>query len=161
MTEVVLNEGITAIPTSCFNGATALESVTIPVSLQTVGANAFAKCTKLKAAHYTGTQAQWNNVTVSTGNDCLTALMDRKNIAVTGISLDKAELELKLKDEPAQLAATITPTDATNTTVVWTSSNEKVATVDALGKVTPVEVGETVITLFLCPRFSLDTNVQL
>ena len=147
LTEVVLNEGITAIPASCFNGATALESVTIPVSLQTVGTNAFAKCTKLKAAHYTGTQAQWNNVTVSTGNDCLTALMDRKNIAVTGISLDKAELELKLKDEPAQLAATITPTDATNTTVVWTSSNEKVATVDALGKVTPVEVGETVITV--------------
>ena len=146
LTEVVLNEGITAIPASCFNGATALESVTIPVSLQTVGTNAFAKCTKLKAAHYAGTQAQWNNVTVNAGNDCLTALMDRRNIAVTGISLDKAELELKLKDEPAQLVATITPNDATNTSVVWTSNNEKVATVDAVGKVTPIEVGEAVIT---------------
>lgn len=146
LTEVVLGEGITAIPASCFNGATALESVTIPVSLQTVGANAFAKCTKLKAAHYAGTQAQWNNVTVNAGNDCLTALMDRRNIAVTGISLDKAELELKLKDEPAQLVATITPNDATNTSVVWTSNNEKVATVDAVGKVTPIEVGEAVIT---------------
>ena len=146
LTEVVLGEGITAIPASCFNGATALESVTIPVSLQTVGANAFAKCTKLKAAHYAGTQAQWNNVTVNAGNDCLTALMDRRNIAVTGISLDKAELELKLKDEPEQLVATITPNDATNTSVVWTSNNEKVATVDAVGKVTPIEVGEAVIT---------------
>ena len=77
----------------------------------------------------------------------MTALMNKGKVAVTGISLDKAELELKLKGESVQLVATITPTDATNTTVAWTSSNEKVATVDALGKVTPVEVGETVITV--------------
>ena len=146
LTEVILEEGITAIPASCFNRATALESITIPVSLQTVGKNAFNKCAKLKTAHYAGTQAQWNAVTVEAGNDYLTALMEKGNIAVTGISLDKAELELKLKGASEQLVATIAPNDATNTTVVWTSSNEKVATVDTLGKVAPVGIGEAIIT---------------
>ena len=146
LTKVILEEGITAIPASCFNGATALESITIPVSLQTVGKNAFRKCAKLKTAHYAGTQAQWNAVTVEAGNDYLTVLMEKGNIAVTGISLDKAELELKLKGASEQLVATIAPNDATNTTVVWTSSNEKVATVDTLGKVAPVGIGEAIIT---------------
>ena len=147
LTEAVLGEGIKTIPESCFESAGALASITLPVSLTTVGAYAFCDCSGLKEIHYAGTQEQWDTVKVGEENDALTALMNKDKVAVTGISLDKAELELKLKGESEQLVATITPTDATNTAVAWTSSNEKVATVDALGKVTPVEVGETVITV--------------
>ena len=145
--EVIFEDGVTEIPASTFNMATALESVTLPASLTTIGKNAFLKCTGLKTVHYAGTQAQWSAVTVNAGNDALTALMAKGNIAVTGISLDKAEIELKLKDEAEQLIATIIPNDATNTGVVWTSSDEKIATVDVLGKVTPVGIGEAVITV--------------
>ena len=147
LTEAVLGEGIKTIPESCFERAGTLTSITLPVSLTTVGAYAFCDCSGLKEIHYAGTQEQWDTVKVGEENDALTALMNKDKVAVTGISLDKAELELKLKGESEQLVATITPTDATNTAVAWTSSNEKVATVDALGKVTPVEVGETVITV--------------
>ena len=147
LTSAVLEDGITEVPQSCFNGATSLTEITLPASVTAVRQYAFLQCTGLTTVHYAGTTEQWSAVTVEDGNDPLVALMNKGKVAVTGISLDKAELELKLKGESEQLVATITPTDATNTAVAWTSSNEKVATVDALGKVTPVEVGETAITV--------------
>ena len=45
-----------------------------------------------------------------------------------------------------QLTATVSPADATNKDVTWTSSNTKVATVDSNGKVTAKTYGKTTIT---------------
>ena len=67
------------------------------------------------------------------------------DIEVAYITLDKTEANL-VKGETVQLTATVTPTNATNPTVVWSSDNEKVATVDQTGKVTAVGGGEAVIT---------------
>jgi hypothetical protein len=66
--------------------------------------------------------------------------------AVSGITLDKSELLMKVGDNPVTLVAKVTPDDATDKTVTWRSSNEKVATVDANGKVTAVGNGEATIT---------------
>ncbi|MDO4824377.1 MAG: Ig-like domain-containing protein, partial [Bacteroidales bacterium] len=65
-------------------------------------------------------------------------------VAVTGISLDKTKL--KVEGNTETLSATVAPTNATNKKVLWTSSNEGVATVDAYGKVTGVASGNCVIT---------------
>ena len=64
---------------------------------------------------------------------------------VTGISLNKTELNLA-KGASETLTATITPADATDKTVTWTTSNAAVATVDANGKVTATGVGTATIT---------------
>ncbi|MDE6268331.1 MAG: Ig-like domain-containing protein, partial [Muribaculaceae bacterium] len=64
---------------------------------------------------------------------------------VESISLDKGSLELIVK-QSATLSATILPEDATDKTVTWSTSDEKIATVDAEGKVTAVSVGEVTIT---------------
>ena len=66
--------------------------------------------------------------------------------AVSGITLDKSELLMKVGDNPVTLVAKVTPDDATDKTVTWSSSNVKVATVDANGKVTAVGNGEATIT---------------
>lgn len=63
---------------------------------------------------------------------------------VTGISLDKSEIEL-CKGDTETIVATITPSDATNKTVTWSSSNVGVATVSN-GVVTGVEMGAVTIT---------------
>ena len=66
-------------------------------------------------------------------------------IAVTGISLNKTSLSLAVGGSET-LIATVTPANAINKTVTWTSSNTATATVDAEGKVTAVSAGTTTIT---------------
>ncbi|HYW95265.1 MAG TPA: Ig-like domain-containing protein, partial [Bacteroidales bacterium] len=66
-------------------------------------------------------------------------------VAVTGVSLDLTTLALE-PAETATLVATVAPTDATDQTVTWTSSDEAVATV-ADGVVTAVADGTCTITV--------------
>ncbi len=67
------------------------------------------------------------------------------NFSVTGISLNKTDLFLAVGSSET-LSATVTPEDATNKTVTWSSSNTDVATVDENGKVTAVAAGTATIT---------------
>lgn len=69
-----------------------------------------------------------------------------ESVSVTGISLNKTSLNLSVGGT-AQLSATVSPSDATNKTVAWSSSNNSVATVSQDGLVTGVGVGETTITV--------------
>ena len=69
-------------------------------------------------------------------------------VPVTGVSLDQDSIEFVLGVEPStvQLTATVSPDDADDKTVSWSSSNEAVATV-ADGLVSAVAEGEAVITV--------------
>lgn len=66
-------------------------------------------------------------------------------VPVESVSLDKTELKLA-KGGNAKLTATVNPADATDKTVTWTTSKDKVATVAADGIVTAVGEGTAVIT---------------
>ncbi len=65
---------------------------------------------------------------------------------VTGINLDKTKLEIEA-GKSATLVATVFPVNATNKKITWTSSNEKIAAVDAYGHVTALAVGKATITV--------------
>ena len=67
-------------------------------------------------------------------------------VAVESVSLDKSELTLP-RLGTYTLKATINPSDASNQNVTWKSSDDKIATVDATGKVTAVAVGTATITV--------------
>lgn len=64
---------------------------------------------------------------------------------ITGITLNETSKELDIIDT-FQLIATIEPANATNTNIIWSSSNEEVATVNQKGLVTAKSIGETTIT---------------
>jgi beta-xylosidase len=64
---------------------------------------------------------------------------------VTGITLDQASLNIEIGSPAQILTATVTPADATNKTVIWSTEDPKIATV-AYGIVTPVGAGTTKIT---------------
>lgn len=66
-------------------------------------------------------------------------------INVKSVTLDKTSLFIN-EGSNYTLTATITPTDATNKSLTWTSDNEKVATVSN-GKVTGVSEGSATITV--------------
>lgn len=65
-------------------------------------------------------------------------------VAVTGVTL--CEEEQLFVGKTLTLTAEITPENATNKNVSWTSSDTAVATVDNSGKVTALKAGETTIT---------------
>lgn len=67
-------------------------------------------------------------------------------VAVTGVSLSKTSLSL-VEGGSETLLATVSPANATNKSVTWSSSNDSVATVDASGKVTAVKAGTATITV--------------
>ena len=66
-------------------------------------------------------------------------------VPVTAITLDKSTLSI-FAGSSKQLKATITPEDATDKDVSWETSNSRVVTVDALGKVTAITRGQATIT---------------
>ena len=67
-------------------------------------------------------------------------------VPATGVALDKTEATMKI-GETLTLTATVTPDDATDKSVTWSSSDVKIATVDEDGTVTAVAEGEAVITV--------------
>ena len=76
---------------------------------------------------------------------------------VTGVTLDKAEATLEVK-ETVTLVATVTPANATNKNVTWTSNNAAVATV-ADGVVTAVSVGTATIVVTTVDGSLADTCI--
>ena len=72
---------------------------------------------------------------------------ENTNVPVTGVLLDKDTLTLSITDTPQTLTYTISPSNATNKSVTWLSSNTSIATVDQNGKVTPKSKGTTTITI--------------
>ena len=88
-------------------------------------------------------------ITVTTKDGGKTAAFEvsvvAKTIPVENVALDKPELELTEGDE-AVLTATVTPEDASDKSVEWTTSDAKVATVKD-GKVTAVAPGTATVTV--------------
>ena len=66
-------------------------------------------------------------------------------LPVTAVTLDKEKLALEVGGE-ATLVATVTPDNADDKTVTWTSSDSNIASVDENGKVTAVAAGTATIT---------------
>ena len=92
--------------------------------------------------------AKTYNFTVTATND---SGSDSKQLTltvtqpVTGVMLDQSELALYTGGS-ATLSATVTPENATNTSLTWASDAENIATVDQSGNVKAVGAGTATIT---------------
>ena len=85
--------------------------------------------------------------TVSGGltQTCEVTVTEQKKVETTGITLNQTALSLD-KDTSAQLVATVTPSDADDTTVYWSSSDLSIARVTTSGKVTARTYGTATMT---------------
>ena len=83
-------------------------------------------------------------ITASAGGVSATCSVN-VSVPVTSISLD-ANLLYLTKGSVAVLKAKVSPADATDKTVQWSSDNPSVATVDQNGRITAVDEGNAVIT---------------
>ena len=103
--------------------------------------DANGKVTGLKAgtATITATSKTKSSITAS----CTVTV---KAVPVTGITVTPATATLQINGTTT-LSYTVSPSDATDKTVSWSSDNTNVATVDANGKVTGVAEGTATITV--------------
>ena len=85
-----------------------------------------------------------NNDAVTTTLEIIT-ISGVSNIAVTGISVSPIDLILDV-NQTSNLTATVSPANATDASVTWSSNNTAVATVDVNGVVTAVSAGAATIT---------------
>ena len=126
-------------------GIDASETVTLissdPNTVQIINA-AFLTIKGLKE----GTATITATVAANENHDVLNATCEvTVRVAVTGVSLSKRDLPL-VKGATEMLIATVSPTDATNKKVIWSSNNSSVATVEN-GQVTAMSVGNATITV--------------
>ena len=86
-------------------------------------------------------------ITAKAGDKTATCAVtvSKKVIPVTSVTLNKTSLTLT-EQETFQLSATVSPDDATDKTVTWSSSNTAIATVSQDGLVSAIAVGSTTIT---------------
>jgi len=80
-------------------------------------------------------------------------------IPATGINLDTESLDMQVGDTHS-FTAVVTPTEATDQLMEWSSSNSQVSSIDAQGKVTALAVGEAVIRA-TNPLTSLYTEAEI
>jgi len=85
-------------------------------------------------------------VTTEDGSHTDSCTVTVTTVAVTGVSLDRETLALNISDT-FQLTPALTPENATNRNIGWSTDEASVATVDQNGLVTALAEGSAVITV--------------
>ena len=93
-----------------------------------------------------GTTSVW--VTTDDGDEMAECIVTvkKKTVKVTKVALNKKTASL-VKGKTLALKATVSPSNATNKSVTWKSSNTKIATVSSKGVVKGVKAGTATITV--------------
>lgn len=139
-TEITLNEGATsqlsAIVSSEANNKTLLWASSNE-AVATVSQDGLVTAFMKGSAVITAKATDGSNVSAS----CTVNVVK----LVTGIVLNETELTIN-EGQSAQITATVTPELANNKSLIWSSSNEAVATVSQDGKVIAIARGTAIIT---------------
>ena len=139
--KLTVNPADPEIPTglTAFDGQT-LDEITLPDgwAWDAPSTNVGTPGTKTFPASYTHINENYNDMSAA-----LEVVVE--SIPANGVVIVPSTLNVFVT-ETKPLTATVTPNNASNQNVTWSSSNEAVATVDQDGKVTGVGAGETTIT---------------
>ena len=161
LADITLGSKLKKIESQTFYGCTVLPSIVLPYNVTTIGDSAFVNCTKLTQITVPrNTTSVASNafsypkkMTMYGPSDCYAQTYASgkgikyvtQDIHAISVSLDITEKTTERYDD-FQLTATIAPLNFTDA-VVWTSSNEEVATVSDTGYVEICGVGTAVITV--------------
>ena len=163
---IKISNSITSIGNYAFYNCNSLTSIKIPNSVTSIGSSAFSNMYSLTTVEvfweeplscnlivgYTtnstlivpaGTKALYE---ASPGWNIFKTIIERVYISVSSVSIAPKSATLVVGNS-LQLVATVSPFDATDKRLTWASSNETVATVDSLGKLTAISSGSATISV--------------
>ena len=162
--EIVIPNKMSTIDKYVFSGCSALVNVVIPETITSIGEYAFHNCSSLtdfscyplkapivKTNTFTDTPIE--NVTLHVPAASVDAyqyapwINFKKIVKMVGpkVKLSKTKAAIQ-KGKTLTLKATVTPSDLSDKSVTWMSSDTKVATVTSTGKVKGVKAGTATIT---------------
>ena len=158
-------KGVTLIDNFAFCNCKSLKEITIPENVNKIETGAFDGCDELTRIKVLATEPpiigtfsafDRTDITVYVPDESIDKYKNAfywNDLNIRGLSyndvesitLNKFHADIE-REGYVQLIATSFPEDADDRSVVWSSDNEEIATVDESGLVTAVGVGETVIT---------------
>lgn len=163
LTNVHLSTSLKSIGTSAFEGCTSLTSLTIPNGVTTIGVDAFKNCTGLTELIIP------KSVTVFEGNPfvgikCPVSVYENspakaycvansvpyvivEEIPPQAVSLSPKTDQTISVGDTLQFAASVRPSNATDKTVLWDSSDSSVGTITQDGLFTAIKEGETYVSV--------------
>ena len=126
--------------------STTLTATVSPTGTSVTWSSSNTSVVTVSGGKVTAVGAGTATITAKAGDKTATCAVtvSEKKVVVTGMTLSQSSLALKQGDT-ATLAATVNPSNATDKTVTWSSSNPSVATVSG-GRVTAVAEGTATIT---------------
>lgn len=161
---VVFRNGTSVISYGLFWNCSKIESVTIPDSVTSVCGYAFYGCTGITDVYYTGTEAQWDNIVISDGNEYLvnatihynydSGSSDNSGDAVPDVEIDETVLKTPTQKTIHYGDAIVLHVDESKipqgSSVKWTASNSNfdysVSADGATCTITPSKSGDTTFT---------------
>ena len=167
---MVIPDSVTEIGAQAFYNCSQLYKLAFPWSVETIASDAFSGSNQLKAdrnsgfygysTSYAETYAQEKGIPFYS-LDRYTGGNPYPPLALEEISLSESSLKLSA-GQSSELKVTYTPVKATSDhSIIWSSDDEDIATVDSRGKITAVAEGETVINAVSAFKNSITASCAL
>ena len=164
LTSVTIPNSVTTLRDRAFEGCSNLATITIGTGVALIEERTFADCFELTDVYcmatdlpcesnaFEGSHVEFATLHVPRGSVDAYKDVEPWNSFGNIVEIEDAKVELSQtkatieKGKTLKLKATVSPSDLTDKSVTWKSSNKKIATVTSAGKVKGVKAGTATIT---------------